>query len=126
MKQDDQERISRALEEVLLKLKRPANEAAGSNSSVLFVEESAAGGVDSGSPLVLVVLGGSNSSAQGEAVPRSSAAPAGSSAQCSTTHPGLERFPLGQPDSPPAAPKACFMEPARACVNSGACEMRGF
>ena len=41
------------------------------------------------------------------------------------SHPGLERFTI-ETDSRPAAPKACFMEPGRPCVNSGACEMRGF
>ena len=42
------------------------------------------------------------------------------------SHPGLERFIILTADSPPLAPKACFMEPNRECVNSGACEMRGF
>jgi hypothetical protein len=42
------------------------------------------------------------------------------------SHPGLERFTI-ETDSRPAAPtKPCFMEPGRSCVNSGACEMRGF
>lgn len=41
------------------------------------------------------------------------------------SHPGLERFTI-ETVSRPAAPKACFMEPGRPCVNSGACEMRGF
>jgi len=41
------------------------------------------------------------------------------------SHPGLERFTI-EADLRPAAPKACFMEPGRTCVNSGACEMRGF
>ncbi len=42
------------------------------------------------------------------------------------SHPGLERFPLADTQSNPAAPKACFMEPGRTCVGSGACEMRGY
>ena len=42
------------------------------------------------------------------------------------SHPGLERFIMLAADSAPLAPKACFMEPNRECVNSGACEMRGF
>lgn len=41
------------------------------------------------------------------------------------SHPGLERFII-EAESLPSAPKACFMEPGRPCVNSGACEMRGF
>lgn len=42
------------------------------------------------------------------------------------SHPGLERFKMIEGAAPTPAPKACFMEPGRACVNSGACEMRGF
>ena len=42
------------------------------------------------------------------------------------SHPGLERFIMLAADSAPPAPRACFMEPSRDCVNSGACEMRGF
>jgi len=44
------------------------------------------------------------------------------------SHPGLEKFPQPQSDSEPnaRAPKTCFMEPDRPCVNSGACEMRGY
>jgi hypothetical protein len=42
------------------------------------------------------------------------------------SHPGLERFNIGEGAEPGPVPKACFMEPSRVCVNSGACEMRGF
>jgi hypothetical protein len=41
------------------------------------------------------------------------------------SHPGLERFTIGT-DTQTSAPKSCFMEPDRPCVNSGACEMRGY
>ena|SRR5215467_15448648 len=47
-------------------------------------------------------------------------------------HPGLDRFKIDDrfkieaSDSKLPAPKMCFMEPDRACVHSGACEMRGF
>jgi hypothetical protein len=41
------------------------------------------------------------------------------------SHPGLERFTI-DPDTQTSAPKSCFMEPDRLCVNSGACEMRGY
>ncbi|HEX8091728.1 MAG TPA: hypothetical protein VF762_22935 [Blastocatellia bacterium] len=43
-----------------------------------------------------------------------------------TVHPGLEKFPLAEIIDPLPAPKTCFMEPGRVCVNSGACEMRGY
>jgi hypothetical protein len=41
-------------------------------------------------------------------------------------HPGLERFPISSNLAPSEGTKPCFMEPARPCVNSGACEMRGY
>lgn len=41
-------------------------------------------------------------------------------------HPGLEKFPVAQSSSCDSAPKNCFMEPDRLCVNSGACETRGY
>lgn len=42
------------------------------------------------------------------------------------SHPGLERFPLAETQSQSSVPKACFMEPERTCISSGACEMRGY
>jgi len=42
------------------------------------------------------------------------------------SHPALERFPLSGTDTAAAASKPCFMEPGRVCVNSGACEIRGY
>lgn len=41
-------------------------------------------------------------------------------------HPGLERFPLSEPGSGDPSLRSCFIEPDRACVGSGACEMRGY
>jgi hypothetical protein len=41
------------------------------------------------------------------------------------SHPGLERFPLAETPQP-SVPRTCFIEPGRTCVNSGACEMRGY
>ena len=41
-------------------------------------------------------------------------------------HPGHERFTIIEARSPLAGQKTCYMEPSRPCVNSGACEMRGF
>ena len=42
-----------------------------------------------------------------------------------TAHPEFERFPLADAQATAPVPKACFMEPDRICVHSGACEMRG-
>lgn len=42
-----------------------------------------------------------------------------------TAHPEFDRFPLADAQATAPVPKACFMEPDRICVHSGACEMRG-
>lgn len=42
------------------------------------------------------------------------------------SHPGHNKFDLKETDSKSRAPKTCFMEPDRVCVNSGACEMLGY
>jgi hypothetical protein len=88
-------------------------------------------------PVVLVVTGdlrarSQNTSAPGPASVDDSKEPAKVNScgfdhsERKVSHPGLERFIMLGADSPPPAPRACFMEPSRACVNSGACEMRGF
>jgi hypothetical protein len=41
-------------------------------------------------------------------------------------HPVLEKFTVVKEETASAAPKSCFMEPGRVCVNSGACQMRGY
>ena len=43
-----------------------------------------------------------------------------------SSHPGLERFDLPENNTVANAPRSCFMEPDRVCVDSGACEMRGY
>ena len=91
----------------------------------------------SGGPLVVILAGGSREPGGAGIVPAAlNVAPSGEKADrlpdcgCDRTekkhsHPGLERFTI-EADSHPSVPKTCFMEPGRACVNSGACEMRGF
>jgi hypothetical protein len=49
-----------------------------------------------------------------------------SSIRACDAHPGHERFPLNEGPASTSARRPCFMEPDRVCVNSGACEMRGF
>jgi hypothetical protein len=46
--------------------------------------------------------------------------------QSDSCHPGLEKFHLSETAAPSRETKSCFMEPERKCVNSGACEMRGY
>lgn len=40
-------------------------------------------------------------------------------------HPSLQRFDLPLHDTCSTAPRMCFMEPDRVCVNSGACRVLG-
>lgn len=50
----------------------------------------------------------------------------GGSISLQSSHPGLERFDLSEEKANRDAPRRCFIEPDRACVGSGACEMRGY
>ena len=101
----DKERIRQALEAALEGLDAPT---------------------EAGAPMI-IVLGDSRSSEQsprvqikqniGDAKPYDGSA---------SSHPGLQRFPNLETESPAPAFKSCFMEPDRECVHSGACEMRGY
>jgi hypothetical protein len=84
-------------------------------------------------PVIIIMVGGPTSrldqsrfgSAVAEAPPVTLSSSVSAHNERKVSHPGLERFTI-ETDSRPIAPKACFMEPGRPCVNSGACEMRGF
>jgi hypothetical protein len=129
MPNQDKETVRRVLEALLEKLDGEPRD--GEDRAILLSE-----GSDSTSP-VIVLLGGLNSGAQDAVAHRQRKvdelgrpATANLSARAhdnpQASHPGLERFPLAETQSHPAAPKACFMEPGRTCVSSGACEMRGY
>jgi hypothetical protein len=96
-----------------------------------------------GSPVIVIMLGdpqaprdGSNTTSNRVAAlpivvkqsdcgcQNNSHAEGGNSLQ--SPHPGLERFDLPENNTVSNAPRRCFMEPDRACVSSGACEMRGY
>ena len=93
-------------------------------------------GTSAGEPVVVIVLGQANSDSAAcketrrplNEAPLARAANGSQSGFRIASHPGLEKFPQPQSDSEPnaRAPKTCFMEPDRPCVNSGACEMRGY
>ena len=128
----DKETVRRLLEAALNRLDEETRAGEEKSNSILLSES---GNEDT--PVILVLIGGLSSSAQyGAASPVRSVDQAGRPAtpkstatahdQSPAAHPGLERFPLAMTDSRPAAPKACFIEPGRACVSSGACELRGF
>jgi hypothetical protein len=129
MPKQDKETVRRLLESALNKLDGESRGSEESPNSILFSESD-----DAGMPVILVLIGGLNSSKQNRTVPLTTVDHTPASARPSAPdqdktlppHPGLERFPLSVTDPSPAAPKACLIEPGRACVSSGACEMRGF
>jgi hypothetical protein len=125
----DKETVRWLLETALNKLDGETGDGYEGSSSIVVSESD-----NQGSPLILVLVGGLDSSTRAAPPERSSetgrlptAEPSASAhSEAPAAHPGLERFPLAITDANPAATKACFMEPGRACVSSGACEMRGF
>jgi hypothetical protein len=70
------------------------------------------------SPVIVVVLG------EGSGVARETAAELKSSPAIS--HPSHQRYALPRAHAPGKAPRPCFIEPDRFCINSGCCESRGF
>lgn len=114
MDSSNNEIVRRVLASVLEKLDRGRNESAAVSVS------------NDGSPVVLLVIGQADSGSNGAKEPtRESREPRGIEDRTSA-HPGLEKFPLSEGLHTDSAPRTCFMEPGRACVNSGACEMRGY
>jgi hypothetical protein len=78
---------------------------------------------------VVVVIVGSNAVENSEEPtprPLESEPPGFAGQQSESCHPGLEKFHLSETVAPTRGTKSCFMEPERQCVNSGACEMRGY
>ena len=132
MAKHDQETVRRLLEAALKKLDGESHGDKQISNSILFSEN------DADAPVILVLVGGLNARNEG-APPVLIAGPNGQTETEESTisnrdqrqgaqaaHPGLERFSFAVTPSLSAAPKACFMEPGRTCVSSGACEMRGF
>jgi hypothetical protein len=85
------------------------------------------GAADEGVPVVVVVVAPEAHGARREnlaAALTASAKPV--DAVAGRQHPGLDKFPLAETSAPTSGMKTCFMEPERPCVNSGACELRGY
>jgi hypothetical protein len=128
MESSQKEMARRALEAALDRLAtEPSGEGRQANSC--GCGQSARG--DDGA-VVLIMLGPASLHSSERASIREetvSSGPIGSRVQPreqSALHPGLERFALQEGEPNASAVKACFMEPDRDCVNSGACEMRGY
>jgi len=78
-------------------------------------------------PVVLVVMGhGLNASSARAGDAHEEKAQVVDWRGMQATHPVFEKFPIAEVETVSPAPKSCFMEPGRVCVNSGACEMRGY
>lgn len=123
MQESNDEIARRVLASVLERL-----EASGSQRH----QDSASRPLTRSDPVVVVVLGQVNSqSMSGEPRPplNETITPDGGGSRTSyaeSAQPGLEKFELPKSSPNIGAPKSCFMEPDRPCVNSGVCEMRGY
>jgi|SRR5215831_4454862 len=71
------------------------------------------------SPVIVVVLGGGENSATSETDDEVKHT-------VDISHPSHQRYALPRTQAPGKAPKPCFIEPDRFCINSGCCESRGF
>jgi hypothetical protein len=98
------------------------------------VRPSADGPPRSDDPNIVVIVLGQTGSEPQRAEPQSEVGSCGCASAGSnklvlaagSLHPGHEKFPVREESSSDPAPRSCFIEPHRACVNSGACEMRGY
>jgi hypothetical protein len=135
MRKQELDTVRQVLEAAIENLKEAAGEGEASSGLVaLFPERgSSSESRSSEAPIIIVVASelkacSHDTTQQRPASPGDSKEPAKVNSDYTErklSHPGLERYTI-EADSHPSAPKACFMEPSRTCVNSGACEMRGF
>jgi hypothetical protein len=139
MRKHERDTVRRVLEAALKNLSGDALDGEASSESIsLFGDpRSSSESRDSEVPVVLIITGDLRARSQNTAVakppsvddkkePATVNSCVSDHSERKLSHPGLERFIMPEADSAPPAPRACFMEPGRACVNSGACEMRGF
>jgi hypothetical protein len=132
MRDSDQDIVRRALSSVLDRLEgaRAGTEITGGDNSiiVIFMGQSNATG-DGDRSLGAQAVEPRGGMRQDRAPGASTSHERGfalDDREAQAKHPGLEKFPIAVAETAPSAPKTCFMEPGRACVNSGACEMRGY
>lgn len=138
MRKQEQDTVRQVLEAALKNLREEAGEGATSSGpGSLFPRRGSSSEGSGPDAPVIVVVAGELKACSHETTQQGSAtlgdtdetarvnSPVSNHTERKLSHPGLERFTI-EADSHPSVPKACFMEPGRACVNSGACEMRGF
>ena len=139
MRKHERDTVRQVLETALKNLSRDALDDEASSGSIALFGDPWPSSESRGSdvPVVLIVTGDLKAGSQNTATrapasldhadePAAVNSCVSEHSERKLSHPGLERFTIPGVDSPPPAPKACFMEPNRECVNSGACEMRGF
>lgn len=118
--------IRRVLTSLLDRLDKSSAQASASGGPELMGSPAPQGAQGDASPLFLLMLGqldsGSNGLKDAESEPRRLY----DIEDRAATHPGLEKFSAPEGHQTDSAPRTCFMEPGRVCVNSGACEMRGY
>ena len=135
MSKQELDTVRQVLEAALQNLRKSTGEEGSSESIALFADRlPSSENRGSEVPIVVVVAGNLSANSQGATLPQPTGlgdikmqvnSSVSDYPERKVSHPGLERFTI-EADSHPSAPKACFMEPGRICVNSGACEMRGF
>jgi hypothetical protein len=123
MQDTNQELIRRVLSNILSRLE------AGAAQSSTAIAQSRAGETNT---VILITLSDpdmtreSNDSNAAQVATRTRKQSESEMIRLGGAHPGLERFASLEDKASNLAPKTCFMEPDRVCVNSGACEMRGY
>jgi hypothetical protein len=136
MQRRQRDAVRRALETALKNLEDDSPEGDIDSGSVALIDERrlSSESPSSEAPIVIVIAGDLNSRSRDRspANPGDPKEPGNVNAcpsnhsERKVSHPGLERFTMVEAGSHSSVPRACFMEPTRVCVNSGACEMRGF
>lgn len=136
MQKRQRDAVRQALETALKNLEEASFETNINSGSVALIDERrlSSESPSSEAPIIIVIAGDLNSRSHNRSPanpgdPKASenvnACPSNHSER-KVSHPGLERFTMVEAGSHSTVPRACFMEPTRVCVNSGACEMRGF
>jgi hypothetical protein len=136
MQKRQRDAVRQALETALKNLQDDSSEGDIKSDSVSLIDERrlSSGSPSSEAPIVIVIADDLNSRShdRSPANPGDTKEPENVNAcpsnhsERKVSHPGLERFTMVEAGSNSTVPRACFMEPNRVCVNSGACEMRGF
>lgn len=137
MSKTERDTIRQVLEGVLESLRDETTDSQFGPKSIVLLSDGVSSPADaSETPVILVLAGDLKARLQNSSPTRAGLGDARNQGGVNSSaadhpgrkvsHPGLERFNISEGAEPGPVPKACFMEPSRVCVNSGACEMRGF